>query len=78
MPTIKVNGTVIKLCRSFNEAKRMAAIFGGTISGYTKGTMPKSAMLRYGDSQVTKREMYREIYGEYNHGYHFTKGKSRL
>lgn len=70
---IKVNGETVRGCRTFKEAKLMAKIYGGKIYGTHKVKLPKAVKLSYGDSKYHKSEMYREIYSENNHGYHFTK-----
>jgi hypothetical protein len=75
MYIVKANGMTVKLCRSLTEAKRMARYYSGSIFRYSKGKLPQTAMVRYSDSQRVKQEIYREIYSENNHGYHFTKGR---
>lgn len=73
MYVIKVNGMKVKGCRTFKEAKMWAKVYGGKIYALKKASLPKATMLSFNDPKYAKREMYREIYSENNHGYHFTK-----
>ena len=68
---IKVDGMKVRGCRTFKEAKRLARVYGGKIYGYKNAKLPSAVKLSYGDPKYVKKEMYREIYSETNHGYHF-------
>lgn len=73
--TVIKNNTALAKCHSANEAKRIAKLKNGKVvrSKYSVQPLPKANALRYGDSPSAKREMYREIYGEVNHGFHATR-----
>lgn len=75
MYVLRVNGMKIGLYRSFNMAKKIAERRKGkaVICRYNDTRMPKATMLSYNDMQYAKREIFREIYSENNHGYHFTR-----
>lgn len=75
MYVVVVNGVSERECRSFNEAKKIAEKRKGKVfkRRYMTQPLPKAATLHYGDSPSVKREMYREIYGENNHGFHATR-----
>lgn len=73
MYMIRVNGMKIGSCHTFKEAIALAKYYKGKIYRLKEGKLPKATMLSYNDSASAKREMYREIYSENNHGYHFTK-----
>lgn len=73
MYMIRVNGMKVRSCRTLKEAKSLAKYYNGKIYRLVKGKLPKATMLRYNDSAYAKKEMYREIYSENNHGYHFIK-----
>ena len=75
---IKVGKEAVATAVSFNDAKVKAQIYGGKIYGYHKVKMPKACTLRFSDNKYAKREMYREIYSENNHGYHFVTGRRKL
>ena len=71
---VKVDGTIVKICRSFDDAKRSAVIYKGKIyHGGKQVSLPKTVMVDYGDSNFRKREMISEIYGDNNHGFHVRK-----
>lgn len=74
MYIVKVDGMKVKSCRSFNEAKEFAKRYKGKVYTYNKAKLPAATMLGYNDPGFIKREIYREIYSENNHGYHYTKG----
>lgn len=74
MYVVKVDGMTVKLCRSFNEAKTVALNNSGKVyKCHYKNVKVKAAILHQSDSPYTKREMYREVYGEHNHGYHIRR-----
>lgn len=77
MYKIMVNGIEKYSCRSFKEAERAAEKLKGKIYRvrYKRTRLPKAASLAYNSPASLKREMYREIYSENNHGYHFTKSR---
>ncbi|SCW64112.1 hypothetical protein SAMN05660484_02222 [Eubacterium ruminantium] len=77
MYIIKVNGMKVKSCRSFNEARAWALKHNGKVFSYSKVKLPKSTMLSYNDKDFIKREMYKEIYSENNHGYHITQRRKK-
>ncbi len=71
MYIVKVDGMVVKLCHSFAEAKR----YKGKIYKLAETKLPKVAMVSFNSSKAAKREIYKEIYSEKNHGYHFIQRK---
>ncbi len=73
MYIIKIDGMKAKSCRSFNEAKAFALAHKGKVYKSHEAKLPSAAMLRFNDSECIKREVFREIYSENNHGYHYTK-----
>ena len=72
---LKVDGMKIGSYRSFNAAKRIARKRKGKVvmCRYKDASMPKATLLSYNDPQYVKKEIFREIYSENNHGYHFTR-----
>lgn len=70
---VRVNGEKFQGCRTIAEAKAVAEKYGGKVYGYHKAKLPKAASLRFNDSKYAKKEMFREVYGEINHGYHVTR-----
>lgn len=78
MYKIMVNGMEKYSCRSFHEAEKASKKHKGKIIKvrYRQTKMPKAAVLSYGSPASIKREMYREIYSENNHGYHIRKSWS--
>lgn len=76
MQMLKVNGIKIGSFRSLKEAKRIAQMYKGkgkiTVCELKQTAIPHAAMLAYNSPKSLKREIYREIYSETNHGYHMT------
>lgn len=70
---VKRDGMTVKSCRSFDEAKEFVKKHGGNVFRLKKAKLPKATMLSYHDCKAAKREMYREIYSETNHGFHATR-----
>ena len=70
---IKVNGEKVRGCNTLKEAKVLAKVYGGKIYGLKKTKLPKAASLRFSDSKYAKSEMFREVCGEINHGYHVAR-----
>lgn len=75
MYVVVVNGMVETECRSFKLAEKIAEKRKGKVfrRKWKSQKMPKSSMLSYNDPKSLKREIFREIYSENNHGYHFIK-----
>lgn len=75
MYMIRANGEKVKSCKSLREAKKIAKYYKGkiTITCYNYVPLPKATMLSYKDRESVKSEIFREIYSENNHGYHFIK-----
>ena len=74
---VEVNGMREKIFASFREAKKYALRRKGKVYQYVKAKLPKSAMIYYNDCAAKKREVYREIYSENNHGYHVIGRQSK-
>lgn len=75
MYMIRANGEKVKSCKSLREAKKIVKYYKGkiTITCYNYVPLPKATMLSYKDRESVKSEIFREIYSENNHGYHFIK-----
>ena len=73
---IKVDGMKVKSCAHCHNAKKIAKKRKGKVYGYVKAKMPKASMLSYNSPESLKREIYREVYSENNHGYYIARNWS--
>lgn len=73
MYVVKVNGMKVKSYRFLDEAKAFARKHNGKVYGHKTEKLPRTVMVYYNDSAVAKREAYREVCSENNHGYHIMK-----